>query len=244
MIVLLPYLGLAAAIGCGGAMDPQQPGSSSEESTSAAPNGAGPGATTAAADAPRPPAVVGEPGSRNRSGLELGPSFTEYAMSPQGGGGGADWGHEGGNAVIYAVRTASGGYVDNVQFAYYVPTRSDNYYAGEPIQVIGPHGGGGGSDNGWWYCPDGLPQDMTGRSGVIGIEGASGGLVDRLGVICTPDVNNPDPQSSQNTTSWQWGGGGGSWYRDPCAFGYLLDAFHIRSGSYVDNIQGYCQSAH
>jgi hypothetical protein len=176
-----------------------------------------------------PVAVPGE--GRDVSGLTLGPTYTEYPLPAQGGWGGTFTGHAG-SGVMYAVKVRSGAYVDSLRIAYYLPSNPDNRFRnGDFYGEIGPFGGSGGADNPWVSCPAG--------QGVLGIRGASGSLVDRLSIICG-DVTNPDPWSSSNFLSGFYGGGGGGWFDTRCAPGYLLDAFNLRSGNYVDQIQGVC----
>lgn len=169
--------------------------------------------------------------------LNLGPTYTEVALSAHGGGGGGFTGHVTPPAVIYAVATRSGAYVDNIRFAWYQPRRYDNLYqSGDAYGSTPGYGGGGGGDNGWWYCPGG--------KGVIGIRGNSGAYVDRIGVICG-NVTNPNPVDPNNTYSPLWGGGGGGWFgEDKCTSGRIVDSFNVRSGAYVDNLQAICINAH
>lgn len=187
-----------------------------------------------------PPSQVAAGVGRDVRGLErLGP-LVNPPLPARGGWGGGNFGFYGGG-VIYAVRVRSGSYVDQLtQFCYYVPSGVDNSYrAGDFWTCVGPFGGSGGADRGFFSCPNG----GTG-GGVIGIQGGSGSYMDRLGVICTRDVNHPDPYSSLNVASPQWGGGGGSVFRDMCPYNSLLSGFSIRAGSYLDQIQGHCAWAH
>lgn len=169
--------------------------------------------------------------------LNLGPTYTESALSAHGGGGGGYTGHVTPSAIIYAVATRSGAYVDNIRFAWYQPRRWDNLYqTGDSWGSTPGFGGGGGGDNGWWYCPGG--------KGVIGLRGNSGAYVDRIGVICG-DVTNPNPVDPNNTYSPLWGGGGGGWFgEDKCTSGRIVDSFNVRSGAFVDNLQAICINAH
>jgi len=180
-----------------------------------------------------PGALPGE--GRDVSELQLGPISTEYRLAEHGGNGGSYTGHFG-NGVIYGVRMYSGDYVDKIQFAYYFPSNADNKFrTGDYWATTQYLGGGGGSNRGWSYCPTGM--------GVIGLRGDSGGYVDRLGITCS-DADTPDPNRTANWYSNLNGGGGGSWFSDTCVGGYLIDGFNIRSGAYLDNIQGLCIAAH
>jgi hypothetical protein len=169
--------------------------------------------------------------------LNLGPTYTEAALSAHGGGGGGFTGHVTPPGIIYAVATRSGAFVDNIRFAWYQPRRWDNLYqSGDAYGSTPGYGGGGGGDNGWWYCPGG--------KGVIGIRGNSGAYLDRVGVICG-NVTNPNPVDPNNTYSPLWGGGGGGWFgEDKCTSGRIVDSFNVRSGAYVDNLQAICINAH
>jgi hypothetical protein len=188
-------------------------------------------------DEPAPPESV--PVEQYVSGktLMLGPTFTEAALSAHGGGGGGFTGHVTPPAIIYAVRVSSFTLVDSISFAWYQPRRFDNLFqSGDALGSTPSYGGVGGANNGWWYCPGG--------QGVIGIRGNTGALVDRIGVICG-NVSNPDPNSSTNTWSPLWGGGGGGWFgEDKCTPGRIVDSFNVRSGVYLDNLQAICVNAH
>jgi len=164
---------------------------------------------------------------------QLGSTITEQPLAAHGGGGGSFNGHVTPPAVIYGVQVNSGVYVDHITFAYYQPTRSDNLYTGEPVFGIG-FGGGGGNTNPWFVCPA--------NKAIIGIRGASGALVDRIGVVCG-NMTNPDPFSPSNTFSPLWGGGGGGFFDDRCGVGRLVDSFNVRSGTLIDNLQAICINA-
>jgi hypothetical protein len=186
-------------------------------------------------DAPMP--EIGADGEgRDVSGLATLPStYWEYRLGYHGGSGGSYTSHVG-TGVIYAVQVNSGAYVDRIRFAYYLPSAQDNYYrAGDYVGTTQALGGSGGGVNPWFTCPGGR--------GIIGLRGASGAFVDRLGVICG-DVNHPDPNSAFNVYSDLWGGGGGGWFQDTCRPGDLITGFDLRSGGYVDAIQAICIPAH
>jgi hypothetical protein len=176
-----------------------------------------------------------DPGSSDTSVTtdELGSAVTEQPLAAHGGGGGSFNGHVTPAAVIYGLQVNSGQFVDHITFFYYQPTRPDNQYAGEPLFSIG-FGGGGGSANPSFVCPA--------NQSIIGIRGASGSLVDRIGVVCG-DVTNPDPFSSADGQSPVWGGGGGNFFDDRCGVGRLVDSFNVRSGSLLDNLQAICVNA-
>ncbi|TMQ03576.1 MAG: hypothetical protein E6J90_53205 [Deltaproteobacteria bacterium] len=159
--------------------------------------------------------------------------MTEQPLAAHGGGGGVFTGHATPSAVIYGLQVNSGNLVDHITFFYYQPTRSDNIYVGEPLFAIG-FGGGGGGSNPSFVCPA--------NQAIIGLRGASGSMIDRIGVVCG-DVTNPDPFSASNGFSPLWGGGGGGFFDDRCGLGRLMDSFNVRSGSLVDNLQAICINA-
>lgn len=164
---------------------------------------------------------------------ELGSTATEQSLAAHGGGGGAFNGHVTPSAIIYGLQVNSGTLVDRITFFYYQPTRPDNRYAGEALFGVS-FGGGGGGSNPSFVCP----ADQS----IIGLRGASGSLVDRIGVICS-NVTNPDPFSPSNGFSPIWGGGGGGFFDDRCGVGRIVDSFNVRSGSLVDNLQAICVNA-
>lgn len=164
---------------------------------------------------------------------QIGSAVTEQPLAAHGGGGGAFNGHVTPSAIVYGLQVNSGSRVDHITFFFYQPTRADNLYAGEPLGSIS-FGGGGGSANPSFVCPA--------NQSIIGIRGASGSMVDRIGVVCG-DVTNPDPFSSANALSPVWGGGGGVFFDDRCGVGRLVDSFNVRSGSELDNLQAICINA-
>jgi hypothetical protein len=138
-------------------------------------------------------------------------------------------------AVIYAIQANTGSKVDRVIFYYYQPTNPDNTYAGEALGAASFGGNGGANWNPAFVCPLG--------QGVVGLYGASGSKVDRIGAVCS-DVTHPDPFSPANTFSPSWGGNGGSFFDDRCPPETLMGSFNVRAGSLVDNLQSICIDAH
>jgi hypothetical protein len=199
------------------------------------------GDQSAEVDSIPPPVAVPGVGSDVSGRNVLGPTFTESALAAHGGGGGTFTGHVTPAAVIYAVQANSGSEVDHIRFAWYQPTNAGNHYqTGNALGTTAIFGGNGGAANAWFSCPIG-PDGF--QQGVIGIRGASGSLLDRIGVVCG-NVNTPDPNDPFNSFSPLWGGGGGGFFDDRCSPGRLMDSFNVRSGSLVDNLQGICINAH
>lgn len=168
----------------------------------------------------------------------LGPTWTEYAMPARGGGGGSSFPRITGPSVIYAVRISSGALVDSIQFKWCQPSDPNNRcdLTKDANGTTFSYGGGGGGNNGWYTCGN-VGNIVT--KGVIGIRGAYGNSIDRIGVVCG-DVTSPNPTDPANPHSLVWGGGGGSVFTDVCPTGYLVDTFNIRSGVLLDNIQAIC----
>jgi hypothetical protein len=182
-----------------------------------------------------PPEIGAAGQGRDVSGLTLSLTAAERWLYPNGGNGGTYTGHVG-TGVIYAMQVNSGDYVDRIQFAYYLPSQPDNYFRnGDFVGNTGRLGGTGGGVNPWVYCPPG--------QGMVGIRGASGSLVDRIGIVCS-DVNYPYPTDPVNFVSPLYGGGGGSWFDSRCYGGELMTAVNVRSGIFIDQIQGICIPAH
>jgi hypothetical protein len=177
-----------------------------------------------------------DPGATEETGVVAEPlGVNEYYLGAHGGSGGFFNGHVMPAAVVYAIQVNSGSKVDRVTFFYYQPTNEDNTYAGESLANASFGGNGGSNWNDAFICPLG--------QGVVGIYGASGSKVDRIGVVCS-DVTHPDPFSSANTYSPTWGGNGGGFFDDRCGAETLMGSFNVRSGSLVDNLQLICVDAH
>ncbi len=180
------------------------------------------------ADELMPPEAVTDEVGEDVSMLQLGAPGTQYTMRERGGSGGSPAPSLRGS-VIYAMRVNTGRLVDQVNLAYYVPSRSDNLYrSGDFYDVLGPIGGSGGTYHDWTYCPGGY--------GAVGIQGRAADKVDAVGLICA-DLTN----SSRRVTLPVHGGSGGQGFYDECAQGYLMTGVNLRSGRVVDRIQGVCQ---
>jgi hypothetical protein len=160
---------------------------------------------------------------------DLGAPGSLSALPARGGTGGGDIGnHDVG--IVYAFRVQSGALVDQMEFAYYLPSQPDNqYHQGDFFGTTGAFGGTGGSDSGWQFCPGGF--------GAVGLQGGSGELVDRLGMICGL-ISNP----TQQTTTSIFGGTGGSSFFDTCSAAGFLSGVAGRAGKFVDRVQGLCRS--
>jgi hypothetical protein len=220
-------LALAAlgTVGCGAAVD-----APTESSDNGIP------ASASTSDALAPP-VGAEGQGRDVSGLTLGSALSEQPLVAHGGGGGGFTGHVTPSAVIWAVQVNSGSYVDRITIFWYQPSQPDNLFrTGDRFGQVS-FGGGGGGANPMFAC------DTVHGQGVIGIRGASGNLLDRIGVICG-SVTNPDPFNPNNQFSPLFGGGGGGFFDDRCSPGRLVDSFNVRSGSLIDNLQAICINAH
>lgn len=90
--------------------------------------------------------------------------------------GGMDHGYSN-MGVVFGATIYSGNLADAIELFYYIPSNSDNLYRkGDYRASTGRIGGNGGSDNGEYYCPDGYAA--------VGLQGASGLAVDRVGLVC------------------------------------------------------------
>lgn len=159
--------------------------------------------------------------------LALGDPGSLPPTPEHGGNGGTSFEAEGG--IIYAVRMRSGDFVDQVQFAYYVPSNPNNHYTpGDLFAASSAFGGNGGTQHAWTYCPPGYAA--------VGIQGRSGTFVDRLGLVCGR-INNPTSRITLAT----FGGNGGSGFYNTCGSGYM-SGLAGREGDYIDRIQGLCRT--
>jgi hypothetical protein len=136
--------------------------------------------------------------------------------------------------VVFGARVYSEKLAQAIELFYYIPSNSDNFYReGDYRSVTGRIGGDRGTDNGAYFCPDGYAA--------IGLQGASGAGVDRLGLVCGQIGN-----FSKVVALPIFGGGGGNAYYDVCSstpsLGFLTGV-RVRSGLWMDSIQGLCQTA-
>jgi len=134
--------------------------------------------------------------------------------------------------IIFGARVYGKSLVTGLDLIYYVPSSRDNYYReGDYRGTSGPYGRDG-EDLGGYFCPAGYAA--------VGLQGAAGLGIDRLGLICGKIGN-----SSQGTDLPVLGGRGGNPFKDTCdrtsSTGYLTGV-RVRSGLWIDSIQGFCQA--
>ena len=147
--------------------------------------------------------------------------------------GGVDRGYS--NAgVVFGARIVSNNLAMGIELFYYLPSGADNFYRdGDYRASTGLLGGANGTDNGNYFCPQGYAA--------VGLQGAAGLGVDRVGLICGQIGN-----LSKVVALPVFGGKGGNAFADNCAstpsLGFLTGV-RIRSGAWMDSIQGYCQAA-
>jgi hypothetical protein len=133
--------------------------------------------------------------------------------------------------LINGINVRSGKFVDNIQLAFYIPSQPDNRFRqGDQTGFIGPVGGDGGSPSGWQFCPDGFAA--------VGLQGAAGRYVDRLGLICGR-VDNP----ASTFTTPVFGGPGGAPFFDVCGSQGFLSGADVRAGKLIDQVRGNCIAA-
>jgi len=181
-------------------------------------------------DALRPPLVADVPPPSIRPDLGAPGSLSPL---PQHGNinGGTDRGYND-VGIIYAMRLYTGNFADSVSFAWYQPSNPDNFYRGGDKWGNTPQiGGSGGVDRGWYYCPQGYVA--------VGLQGASGtAAVDRLGLIC-----GQIGATANTFTLPVFGGTGGSVFYDTCQQNGFMTGARVRSGDWMDSIQGLCRAA-
>ena len=147
--------------------------------------------------------------------------------------GGVDHGYSN-VGVVFGARIYSGNLVEAIELFYYIPSNSDNFYHdGDYRASTGRIGSTGGTDNGEYYCPEGYAA--------VGLQGASGLAVDRVGLVC-----GQIGDLSKVVALPIFGGNGGNAFYDNCAstrsMGFLTGV-RVRSGAWMDSIQGLCQAA-
>jgi hypothetical protein len=136
--------------------------------------------------------------------------------------------------VVFGARIYSGSFAQAIELFYYIPSNSDNHYrVGDYRGSTGRIGGNGGTDNGEYYCPEGYAA--------VGLQGASGLAIDRVGLVC-----GQIGDLSKVVALPIFGGNGGNAFYDNCAgtrsLGFLTGV-RVRSGAWMDSIQGLCQAA-
>jgi hypothetical protein len=149
------------------------------------------------------------------------------------GNGGVDYGFIN-VGVVFGARIYSGNFAQAIELFYYITSNSDNRYrVGDYRGSTGRIGGSSGTDNGGYYCPDGYAA--------VGLQGGSGLAIDRVGLVC-----GQIGDLSKVTSLPIFGGNGGNAFYDNCAgirsLGFLTGV-RVRSGSWMDSIQGICQAA-
>jgi hypothetical protein len=147
--------------------------------------------------------------------------------------GGLDHGYSN-MGVVFGARIYSGHLAEAIELFYYIPSDSDNFYReGDYRASTGRIGGNGGTDNGEYYCPEGYAA--------VGLQGASGLAIDRVGLVC-----GQIGDLSKVVALPIFGGNGGNAFYDNCAgtrsLGFLTGV-RVRSGAWMDSIQGLCQAA-
>jgi hypothetical protein len=208
---------------------------------------------------PLPPWNVRDVGGIERVARPL-TGATWQLMEPMGGnGGGVSPGSPFfvNNAVIYAFQGRTGQVVDQITFAFYVPTNSNNLFTpGDPLGTYGPIGGSGGGPNppggGWIQCPGG--------KAALGFAGMFTSVVTRFGLVCgspQPGVDDCSSGGAGCTETTQIGPGGGMTYQNrlcsdvpgvdpngnPEVVIGVVGGLTARNGSFVDQLWGTCNES-
>jgi len=134
--------------------------------------------------------------------------------------------------IIFGAGIYGKSLVTGLDLFYYVPSSRDNYYREGDYRGTSRRIGGDGDSLGRFFCPAGYAA--------VGLQGAAGLGIDRLGLICGK-IGNP----SQGTDLPILGGRGGNPFKDTCnttsSTGYLTGV-RVRAGMWIDSIQGFCQA--
>ena len=135
--------------------------------------------------------------------------------------------------IIFGARVYGDNLVKAIELFYYIPSNADRLYrAGDYRGSTGPIGDNHAGDLGGFYCPAGYAA--------IGLQGASGLGVDRVGLIC-----GKIGDLSRAIELPVLGGRGGNSFKETCDRSYstgYLTGVRIRSGMWMDSIQGLCQT--
>jgi hypothetical protein len=135
--------------------------------------------------------------------------------------------------IIFGARIYGDNLVKAIELFYYVPSGSDmSYREGDYRASTGRIGSEKAGDLGGYYCPEGYAA--------VGLQGAAGLGVDRLGLVC-----GKIGELSRVTFLPVLGGRGGNPFRDTCdrtwSSGFLTGV-RVRSGLWMDSIEGLCQA--
>lgn len=130
--------------------------------------------------------------------------------------------------VAVGLHGRSGWYIDQVGFlCQRLKTNGDL----DTAYYKAPLAGGSGGTSFEMKCPQG--------QAIVGFQGRSGGYVDQLGFYCSTPVNQIAGAAPQYESSLT-GSGGGSNFWELCPASYVVTSFNVRSGGYVDQVQGVC----
>jgi hypothetical protein len=135
--------------------------------------------------------------------------------------------------IIFGARIYGDNLVKAIELFYYIPSGSDaSYREGDYRASTGRIGSDKAEDLGGYYCPGGYAA--------VGLQGAAGLGVDRLGLVC-----GKIGELSHVAFLPVLGGRGGNAFRDTCdrtwSSGFLTGV-RVRSGLWMDSIEGLCQA--
>jgi hypothetical protein len=180
-----------------------------------------------------PPAVNGKTVSVPAAAALANAGTAVYPLPAHGNSnGGVDKGYHN-VGVIFGARLFSDNLAKAVELFYYVPSNPDNYYReGDYRGSTGRIGATTGNDAGAYFCPEGYVA--------VGLQGSAGLGIDHFGLICGKLGN-----LSRVVALPMFGGQGGNAFYDSCGSTPstgLLTGVRIRSGIWMDSIQGLCQA--
>jgi len=174
-----------------------------------------------------------DPYANAAGAAQAGDAAPVYPLPRHGNGsGGKDRGYT--NAgIIFGARMFGDHMIKAVELFYYVPSGSDMFYReGDYRGSTGRIGSENGEDLGGYYCPGGYAA--------VGLQGAAGLGIDRLGLVC-----GKIGTLSRVAALPILGGRGGNPFRDTCDPTWsagLLTGVRVRSGLWMDSIEGLCQA--
>jgi hypothetical protein len=136
--------------------------------------------------------------------------------------------------IIFGAKIYGGNLATAIELYYYLPSNKDNIYRlGDYRSSTGRIGSNNGSGGAEYFCPEGYAA--------VGLQGAAGLGVDRIGLVCGKLGN-----LSQVVALPLFGGKGGDAFFDSCGSVHpwgVLTGVRIRSGAWMDSIQGLCRPA-
>lgn len=176
------------------------------------------------------PEEMAEPSVENLAQMSTGLVVDEYNhqyMPYHGGSGGTAYTIDCGYGVAVGIQGWAGQYIDRLGLV--CRNLGADGSLGEPYNTFAVGGSGGSSFR--VECPVG--------QAIVAIGGANGWYVDRLEIGCSTPAGWMNP-GGVKTYPTGVGGTGGTYFFDNCNHGFVLTGFNLRTGYFVDGVQGRC----